>query len=126
MERALHRARRDGALRRGPVQPGRLAAWFIRILEPPVGRRFRAPRTIVPASALPVGEALARFLAAQAAARRLLAANADLDLSVRFVNPYVTGLRLRVSAGFLIVAAHDRRHLWQARRVREASGFPAR
>jgi hypothetical protein len=125
MEQALARARGRGALRRGPTEPGRLAGWFIRLLEPPVGRRFRAPHSIVPASALPAKEALARFLAAQKAARRLLAANADLDLSIRFANPYVTGLRFRTGAGFQIIAAHDRRHLWQARRVRSASGFPA-
>lgn len=125
MEQALARARGRGQLRRGPVAPGRLAAWFIRQLEPPVARRMRAPRSIVPVSALPADEALARFLAAQAAAERLLAANADLDLSVRFANPYLTGLRFRTGAGFRIIAAHDRRHLWQARRVRSAAGFPA-
>jgi hypothetical protein len=125
MERALASARRRGAQRRGPVEPGRFAAWFIRSLEPPVARRQRAPRAIVPASALPGGEALARFLAAHDAVRRLLAANADLDLSVRFANPYLKVLRFRTGAGFRIIAAHDRRHLWQARRVRAAAGFPA-
>lgn len=124
MQDALVAARRRNALRRGPVEPGRVAEWFIRSQEPPVRRRSRAPRRIVPASALPAGEALARFLSALAAARQLLLANPDLDLSVRFVNPYLAWLRFRTGAGFRIIAAHARRHLWQARQVREAALLP--
>lgn len=119
-------ARARGRLRRGPVQPGVFAAMFIRSLEPPVRRRTRNPRIITPASALPIGEALSRFLRSQDAVRRVLASAADLDLAVRFANPFVPGLRFRVHAGFLVIAAHDRRHLWQLRRVRAAPGFPGR
>lgn len=101
MGEALRRARERGRLRRGPVPPGFLGAWFIRQLEPPPRRGMRAPRAIVPSSALPAAEALRLF-------------------------PLVRGLRFRTAAGFRIVAAHDRRHLWQARRVLESPGFPAR
>ncbi len=126
MGEALRRARERGRLRRGPVPPGFLGAWFIRQLEPPPSRGMRAPRAIVPSSALPAAEALRLFLDSQAAVRRLLEETADLDLAVRFANPFVRGLRFRTAAGFCIVAAHDRRHLWQARRVLESPRFPAR
>jgi hypothetical protein len=33
-------------------------------------------------------------------------------------------LRLPLGAYFAFVIAHDRRHLWQARRVRDAAEFP--
>jgi hypothetical protein len=126
MGEALRRARERGRLRRGPVPPGLVGAWFIRQLEPPPRREMRAPRAIVPSSALPAAEALRLFLDSQAAVRRLLEESADLDLAVRFANPFVPGLRFRTAAGFRIVAAHERRHLWQARRVLESPGFPAR
>jgi hypothetical protein len=126
MGEAVQRARGRGRLRRGPVGPGALAALFLRSLEPPARWRTRNPRIIAPTSALPLAEALSRFLRSQDAARELLADARDLDLSVRFANPFVPGLRFRVHAGFLILAAHDRRHLWQMRRVRAADGFPRR
>jgi hypothetical protein len=121
---ALRRAREQGRLRRGAVAPGLVGSWFERQLEPPPRLTMRAPRAIQPASAIPRDEALAGFLASQDAVRRLLVQSADLDLSVRFANPFVPGLRFRAAAGFRIVAAHDRRHLWQARRVLEALAFP--
>lgn len=126
MDAAVQRARGRGRLRRGPVRPGVFAGLFLRSLEPPVRRRTRNPRIITPTSALPRDEALARFLRSQDAARLLLASSVDVDLSVRFANPFVPGLRFRVHAGFLILAAHERRHLWQMRRVRSAAGFPRR
>jgi hypothetical protein len=125
MAEAAARARGRGHSRRGPVSPGLFASLFIRELEPPVRRRMRNPRVIAPTSALPAAEALSRFLRSQDGVRRLLDEAKDLDLSVRFANPYVPGLSWRLQAGFLIVAAHDRRHLWQARRVRADAGFPA-
>ncbi|MFN8091033.1 MAG: DinB family protein [Vicinamibacteria bacterium] len=126
MAPAVARARGRGRMRRGPVAPGFFASLFIRELEPPVRRKMRNPRVIAPTSALPVAEALARFVRSQEAVRRLLSDAEDLDLAVRFANPYVSGLRFRLQAGFLIVLAHDRRHLWQARQVRADAAFPAR
>jgi hypothetical protein len=126
MAAAAARARGRGRMRRGPVAPGFFASLFVRELEPPVRRRMRNPRVIAPTSALPVAEALARFLRSQEAVRRLLEEAKDLDLSVRFANPYVAGLRFRLQAGFRIVLAHDHRHLWQARQVRADAAFPPR
>jgi hypothetical protein len=125
MEPAIDRARGQGRLRLGPVAPGYFAAWFIRSLEPPVRLKSRNPGIITPASALPVDRALSRFLGSQERAAALLASSADLDLATRFANPFVPGLRFRVQAGFRIIVAHDRRHLWQARRVIASAGFPS-
>lgn len=125
MEEAIDRARGRGRMRRGAVAPGCFAAWFIRSLEPPVQRKRRHPGILTPASALPVEKALSRFLRSQEKAAALLASSAELDLAARFANPFVPGLRFRVQAGFRIIVAHDRRHLWQARRVIASPGFPA-
>ena len=126
IEAALRSARERGRWRRGPVAPGVCATLFIRSLEPPVRWRVPNPRSITPAPAPPLAEALSGFLRSQEAARGALRSGAGLDLSVRFVNPFVPGLRFRVRAGFSIISAHDRRHLWQARRVLAADGFPGR
>jgi hypothetical protein len=124
IEAALRSARERGRWRRGPVAPGACAALFIRSLEPPVRWRVPNPRSITPAPAPPLPEALSGFLRSQEGVRGALRSAAGLDLSVRFVNPFVPSLRFRVRAGFSIIAAHGRRHVWQARRVLAADGFP--
>lgn len=56
-----------------------------------------------------------------------LAARADgLDLAaVKIRSPIAPVLRFSLGQCFAINAAHERRHVWQARRVREAPGFPS-
>src|SRR6266545_284985 len=47
-----------------------------------------------------------------------------LDLArVRTISPVNSLLRLPLGAYFNFILAHDRRHLWQARQVRNAPGF---
>ena len=117
-------AREHGRLRRGPARPGPIGGLFARCLEPPVNPRFksRAPKTIVPRQAPSLADAAGAFLGSHDAVRAFLRDHADLDLAgVRFPNPFVRGVRFSLATGFHVLAAHERRHLWQARRVREAA-----
>ncbi|HEY9127742.1 MAG TPA: DinB family protein [Acidobacteriaceae bacterium] len=121
---ASDRARAQGRLRRRPALPGWLASVFLRQLEPPVrpGRKIRAPKSIQPRQGLPLAEAHAEFLSSQKLVHAFLEANADLDLAgIRFVNPFVPGVRFSVASGLHIIVAHERRHLWQARQVLQAA-----
>jgi hypothetical protein len=129
MEGAAAAARRRGWQRRGPIRPGAPSRWFLRELEPPPRRRLRAPRKIAPmapasrAGKAAVGEEFGRQ---QARARALLAAVADLDLNrARFVNPFIPLVRFTLGTGFLVIAAHQRRHLVQAARLRQRPDFPS-
>ena len=101
--------------RSGPIRVGLLSRWFLAYMEPPAGRRLRAPRAIAPPPFVEVGAALREFQRSQAAVIELLMECRHLDLNkIRFPNPFVPGLRFTVGAGFLIIAAHERRHIWQA------------
>lgn len=61
----------------------------------------------------------------QAEVRDLLREAAGIDLNrTRFVNPFIPLVRFTVGTGFLVIAAHERRHLWQAERVKANPGFP--
>lgn len=107
--------------RSGPLRPGFPTRLFLSHLEPPVRKRVRAPGSIQPPAAVDVRAALKEFLRSQAAVVELLQECRHLDLNrIRFPNPFVPGLRFTVGAGFLIVAAHNRRHLWQAAQVHAA------
>jgi hypothetical protein len=101
--------------RGGPLRPGLPTRWFLSYLEPPVVRRVSAPRAIQPPAVVEARAALKEFQQSQAATIDLLMECRHLDLNkIRFPNPFVPGLRFTVGAGFLIIAAHERRHLWQA------------
>lgn len=123
MRPSAGRARARGRWRRGPAVPGLLGGWFVRVLEPPArrGLRTRAPRAIRPRQSPPLADAAQQFFAAHQEAERFLAEFADLDLAgVGFPNPFLRGVRFSLATGLHVLAAHERRHLWQARRVLDA------
>ena len=124
MRPAVRRARAAGWMRRRPARPGLIGGWFVRSLEPPVrpGFRLKAPKAIVPRPSPPLRDAVEAFLRSQEEARTFIRECGDLDLAgVRFVNPYVRGIRFSVATGIHVIAAHERRHLWQAWNVRRAA-----
>ena len=105
--------------RRGAIQPGRFARYFIRAMDAPARRKFKAPKKVLPEGSKTGEEILAEFLAAHQQTRSLVMECAELDLNrIRFKNPFIGFLRFTVGTGLLVMAAHDRRHLWQARQVR--------
>jgi hypothetical protein len=124
MRPRAERALREGRRRRGPARPGFLGRLFIAWLEPPVNPRLRgkAPRSIRPRQAPALRDAIDEFLASQDEVRAFMRTYADIDLtSVRFPNPFIRGVRFSLATGLHVLAAHERRHLWQAWRVRRAA-----
>ena len=114
----------EGRRRRRPAQPGLIGGLFVRMLEPPVKRtsKMRAPRNIRPRVSPPLGDATDQFLASQDEVREFLRKYADVDLvGLRFPNPFIGGIRFSLATGLHVIAAHERRHLWQAWRVRQAA-----
>jgi DinB superfamily len=68
-----------------------------------------------------LSDAFAAFTTSQNDVRAFLRAYADLDLArVRFPNPFVPGVRFSLATGLHVIISHERRHLWQAWRVRRA------
>jgi hypothetical protein len=115
------RAHARGRLRKGPAKPGWAGRLFIGSLEPPPKRwsKLKAPRKIRPRPSPPLAESFASFLASQAEVREFLRAHANLDLAgARFPNPFIPGIFFSLATGLHVIAAHERRHLWQAWRVR--------
>ena len=124
MQPAGDRAVKEGRRRKGPARPGLIGSWFIRTLEPPVKPHFKskAPQSIRPRLSPALPEAIGQFLASQNEVRSFLRQYADIDLAgVRFRNPFIRGVRFSLATGLHVIAAHERRHLWQAWRVRQAA-----
>ena len=126
LREALEKARRKGAVRRGPIRPGPFGRWFVATLEPPPKRKLPAPKKIVPALRKGKAEVTEDWRRAQVSVRDLLREAAGIDLNgTRFVNPFIPLVRFSVGTGFQVIAAHQRRHLWQAERVKANPRFPA-
>lgn len=93
----------------------------MRALDAPPRRTFRAPRAIVPADGVTLATALEEFAATQAELRARVAAARGLDLgAIRLRSPLAPLLTLGLGTTFGLLAAHQRRHLWQGWRVRDS------
>ena len=126
MQPAAERAIAEGRRRRRPARPGLIGGWFVRSLEPPVKSKGKAPRSIRPRSSPALADAFDQFLESQEEVRTFLRKYADIDLAgVRFPNPFIRGVRFSLATGLHVIPAHERRHLWQAWRVRQAAATAA-
>jgi hypothetical protein len=115
---AIDKARAAGWTRKDPAAPGFFGRKFVASLEPPVKRRTSAPGKIKPRPVATRDEILRSYHAAHDDVRRMLADAATIDINrATFANPFLGFVRVKVSTGFSVIAAHDRRHLWQAEQV---------
>lgn len=122
MEPSAANALVRGSRRKRPALPGLIGGWFVRSLDAPVRPRFKmkAPAKIVPRESPALADAAAQFFATQDQMRVFLRKYADIDLAgVRFPNPFIRGVRFSLATGLHVIAAHDRRHVWQAWNVRK-------
>ena len=108
------------------ITPGWFGRWFIRNFADPSPRskRVRAPSKIRPAARVTL-RVLDRFLSGNKSCRELILEARSKNVNrIRFWNPFIPGLRFTVGTGLEIIASHQRRHLLQAKRVRDAANFP--
>ena len=126
LDRSIAEARGKGWLHPGPYDFGFLTRRFISLIEPPVKRRFPAPKSYTPPPADVSRETtLRRYREVMGAMIARLEAADGLDLrKARTVMPALPLLKMPLGGRFALMASHDRRHLWQAERVRGNSAFP--
>ena len=99
-----------------PTLIGRLLKWFI---EPPYRMKFKAAPTFTPRERQVTGpELIGEFLGAQQEVQRALqlANGKAIDRIVR-PSPVDARVKYDLYSAFRIIAAHQRRHLWQAERI---------
>ena len=92
-----------------------------------VSRVLSQPNVVAPATRRKVLEAIERLgYEPNSTAQNLRALRTGKILVTvpDISNPFFSLIRFSVGTGFQVIAAHQRRHLWQAERVRERAGFP--
>ena len=125
IDRAIANGREHQWMRTGPARYGWFSRMMVMSMEPPPRWRMKTNRMFEPALETFQREDVLRHLAESRG--RLLdrvraAAGLDLRRSI-VVSPVSPLIRVPLGAYLAFLAAHDRRHLWQARQVREATNF---
>jgi hypothetical protein len=122
---AIKRGRAAGVLHDGPYVYGFLSRWFMQLMQPPVKRKFKAPAKFQPAPRKSLAELLTVWERTHDRYSGLLREANGLDLAgIKLSSPAIRWIKYPVGIAFWIAAGHDRRHLWQARQVRNDPGFP--
>jgi hypothetical protein len=122
--KAIEKGRTVGWTGTGPFRYGWLSRWFLRISEKPGKIKMRAPKVYLPPPGEPKEEALEKFVSIHDRMLELAAQSDGLDLArVRVPTPF-PHVHFSLGQRFALLAAHDRRHLLQARAVRRHPDFP--
>jgi hypothetical protein len=114
-------ARERGLLGSGPFRTKLLGEIYLRGTEPPVRvLRVRAPAKVRPRPSPPPSEVVPKLLDLQKELIQRVRAADGVDLgAIAMSSPISRRFQLTIGQWFRFLAAHERRHLWQAGRVRE-------
>jgi len=125
IDRAIASAREHQWMAQGAVRYGLFARMMVNSMEPPVKWRMKTNRIFEPArESLRRDAVLAELTASRGRILERVRQSVGLNLKRAIVvSPVSRLVRVPLGAYLAFLAAHDRRHLWQARQVREASGF---
>jgi DinB superfamily len=119
IEGAIKEARERQLVGEGPFRQGLLVNWLIRSTEPPAKLKFKAPKIFIPPPDQPLDKVRSDFMALQDALMALVNASNGLHLwRIKVTSPVSRLFKTSLGQCFAFHAAHERRHLWQARQVR--------
>lgn len=126
---ALTDARARGMTDRGDWKPTFVGGMMTRSMEPPPRIRLPAPRVFRPAEgekALDGPREVATWRELHVEMEERIREAAGLDLRrAKVTSPASRWMKMNAGDALSLLLAHERRHLWQMRNVRDAAGFPA-
>jgi len=121
---AVAAGRASGPKSDGPFAYSAFERWCVGTNDAPARMKFKAPRITQPSSHLPVAQVRAEFVKWQDEVARLLREADGLDLRrIRVASP-IPMLTFSLGTMIRLMLAHERRHTWQAREVRQHRAFP--
>ncbi|HSJ32292.1 MAG TPA: DinB family protein [Longimicrobiales bacterium] len=124
IERMIAEARGRQSTSR-PYREGWLSRWIVESMEPPPRMRIRTKRTVEPGMQLDRDATVRDFEAAFRQLQGFIVAADGVSLRHgRMRSPFAPVLRFTLGQVLAMNLAHARRHLWQARQVRQHPKFP--
>lgn len=118
--RSYVNAGRQAGHRFAGLHPTMWGRAFVQWLEPPARMKTKAAPVAQPAPSIPRDQLLPFYKASHSEYRALVHDCAAVDVNrVIMPNPFIQRVRMRMATILLVIPAHERRHLWQAREVKE-------
>src|SRR5262245_52166431 len=125
IDAAIASAKAAGLKGNGPFAYSAFERWCVKTNDAPARVRFRAPKRVQPGPKKSLDAVREEFLRWQDELDRRLIDADGLDLRrARHKSP-IPLVKWSLGAFFQLMLAHERRHIWQARQVRQNSAFPA-
>ncbi len=125
LARAVIAARAAGWSSNGAFRYGVISSYFIRKMEPPVKMKFKAPAVYAPPAAQPPEVVVKEFSRIHTRLGEILSMADGLDLArIKVSTPISKWIHFSFTQRMRLLAAHDRRHLWQAWQIPGQRGFP--
>jgi len=119
LDRAIADARARGLTGTGPFAYGLLDRLSIRAMEPPPRLRVRTPKVFAPSKGRSSEAVMTEFYGWQDRLGERIRSLDGLDLRrARMRSPAVKWMKYSLGGALAMTLAHERRHLWQARQVR--------
>ena len=123
-DRAIADGRTQGRTSAGPFRYGWFSRMMISQMEPPPKWRMKTPLKKSAGTTHRLTEVVPEFARVRDQLAERVRRSDGLDLArIRTISPVNRLIRLPLGAYFQFILAHARRHLWQARQVRNAPGF---
>jgi len=125
IDAAIANARTKHLFSNGPFAYSAFERWCVRTNDAPPKRRFKAPKRFHPAPHLSLDDVRTQFLHWQDELARRLRDAEGLDLARTKERSPIPFVKWSLGAFFQLMIAHERRHTFQARQVRQNAVFPA-
>jgi hypothetical protein len=118
-------ARAKGITGNGPFRYGWLSTWFVKSMEPPPKRKFKAPKFYAPSQDVDPAKTLDDYRRNTTRLTDLIKQCDGLDLA-RAKTPMAMPkwAKMPLGARLALLTTHDRRHLWQTEQIRNDPSFP--
>ena len=124
IDAAITDARSRGLTSPGPFTYSAFERWCVSMNDAPARMRFKAPNVVRPQATKPMDDVRAEFIRWQDALAARIHDADGLDLRrARYKSPLPL-VKWSLGAFIQLMLAHERRHIWQARQVLKAPGFP--
>ncbi len=120
----IERGRAAGLTGQGPFRYGFFSRWFVGFMDAPPKFRVSAPKAYRPPAGLLKHKVVPEFLSIHQRMLELLIQANGLDLARIKVASPAGPVKFGLGQRLALLAAHDRRHLWQAWQVRKNRAFP--
>ena len=125
IDRQLKKARAEKLFGEGRFRHTLLGGLLVRAVGSPGKIRVKAPKVFIPLPEHLRAVVVPAFVSLHAQfARRINEANGLNLRRIKVVSPTNSFIKLTLGECFALLAAHERRHLWQARQVSNDPNFP--